>query len=81
MPDGSTRSSLSKPKVISQPTGIPVASAVTMPLDWSAARIAMEARIMEAMIFLLHRADAVGYILFLVNHKDVGLGKGKLQGG
>ena len=33
------------------------------------------------MIFLLHRADTVGYILFLVNHKDVGLGTGKLQGG
>ena len=33
-----------------------------MPLDRSVARIAMEARIMEAMIFLLHRADAAGYI-------------------
>ena len=78
MPDGSTRSSLSKPKVISQPAGIPVASAVTMPLDKSAARIAMEARIMEAMIFLLHRADAVGYIILLVNPRKTYPGAGSL---
>ena len=41
----------------------------------------MRARIMEAMIFLLHRADAVGYIILLVNHMDVVLGTGEHQGG
>jgi hypothetical protein len=35
----------------------------------------------ETVIFLLHGADAVGYIHSLVDHKDIGFGTGKLQGG